>query len=127
MFESAVAASRMGWPAFGAGRSEFRQRWQNWHTLQPNEARHDDIKTGGHYNFLGLTNLTAIDSYIRFLGATVPTFSTFRMGGLAPRAAETDFNAFAVSFDSTLLAKQERLGKDFEQVLFDNLWDLYAR
>jgi hypothetical protein len=24
-------------------------------------------------------------------------------------------------------AMQERLGKEFESVLFDNLWDLYAR
>lgn len=26
-----------------------------------------------------------------------------------------------------LAAKQERLGPEFEQVLFDNLWGLYAR
>jgi hypothetical protein len=32
-----------------------------------------------------------------------------------------------VSFYANLLAKQERLGREFEQVLFDNLWDLYAR
>jgi hypothetical protein len=32
-----------------------------------------------------------------------------------------------VSFYSTLLAKQERLGSEFEKILFDNLWDLYAR
>jgi hypothetical protein len=32
-----------------------------------------------------------------------------------------------VTFYSALLAKQERLGKEFEEVLFDNLWNLYAR
>jgi hypothetical protein len=32
-----------------------------------------------------------------------------------------------VFFYSTLLSNQERLGRDFEEVLFDNLWDLYAR
>jgi len=32
-----------------------------------------------------------------------------------------------VSFYSDLLANQERLGREFEKVLFDNLWDLYAR
>ena len=32
-----------------------------------------------------------------------------------------------VSFYSDLLANQERLGKDFEKILFDNLWNLYAR
>src|SRR5712671_1635827 len=31
-----------------------------------------------------------------------------------------------MSFYLNLLAKQERLGREFEQVLFDNLWDLYA-
>jgi hypothetical protein len=31
------------------------------------------------------------------------------------------------SFYSTLLSKQERLGAEFEQALFDNLWELYAR
>jgi hypothetical protein len=32
-----------------------------------------------------------------------------------------------VSFYSKLLTKQERLGAEFEKILFDNLWDLYAR
>jgi hypothetical protein len=32
-----------------------------------------------------------------------------------------------VLFYSTLLSNQEGLGKDFEDVLFDNLWELYAR
>ena len=32
-----------------------------------------------------------------------------------------------MSFYMRLLAKQQRLGADFEKVLFDNLWDLYAR
>jgi hypothetical protein len=31
------------------------------------------------------------------------------------------------SFYTDLMAKQERLGNDFERVLFENLWDLYAR
>lgn len=26
-----------------------------------------------------------------------------------------------------LMEHQERLGREFEQVLFDNLWELYAR
>jgi hypothetical protein len=28
---------------------------------------------------------------------------------------------------ATLLAKQQPLGKDFEKVLYDNLWSLYVR
>ena|SRR5262245_51375246 len=31
------------------------------------------------------------------------------------------------SFFEDLLSKQQRLGPEFEQVLFDNLWTLYAR
>ena len=31
------------------------------------------------------------------------------------------------SFYVDLMARQERLGREFEQVLFENLWDLYAR
>jgi hypothetical protein len=30
-------------------------------------------------------------------------------------------------FYADLLDKQERLGREFEQVLFENLWNLYAR
>jgi hypothetical protein len=32
-----------------------------------------------------------------------------------------------VSFFTKLLSTQERLGEEFENVLHDNLWDLYAR
>jgi predicted HAD superfamily Cof-like phosphohydrolase len=31
------------------------------------------------------------------------------------------------TFYSTLLAKQQPLGREFEQVLYENLWDLYER
>lgn len=30
------------------------------------------------------------------------------------------------SFYADLLGRQERLGQEFEKLLFDNLWDLYA-
>lgn len=32
-----------------------------------------------------------------------------------------------VDFYSTLLSAQQRLGAELEAVLYDNLWDLYAR
>jgi hypothetical protein len=38
-----------------------------------------------------------------------------------------DFEGAITAFYSTLLAKQQPLGKEFEQVLYDNLWDLYVR
>jgi hypothetical protein len=49
--------------------------------------------------------------------------SLFTSGRLGATVAQDSI----VSFYSNLLAKQERLGKQFEQVLFDNLWDLYSR
>lgn len=36
-----------------------------------------------------------------------------------------DFEKRVSDFYANLTAKQERLGIDFEKVLFDNLWDLY--
>lgn len=32
-----------------------------------------------------------------------------------------------MAFYLNLLSKQERLGIEFERVLYDNLWELYAR
>jgi hypothetical protein len=45
-------------------------------------------------------------------------FDTFALALAAPSIE---------SFYTDLLAKQERLGKEFEHVLFANLWNLYAR
>jgi hypothetical protein len=43
------------------------------------------------------------------------------------------YDRYSLNFESTiahfyadLLSKQEPLGKDFEKVLYDNLWDLYV-
>ncbi len=40
---------------------------------------------------------------------------------------DLSFEDKLASFYAQLLAKQEPLGKEFEQVLFDNLWDLLVR
>lgn len=40
---------------------------------------------------------------------------------------QTDFEGTVAAFYSTLLAEQEPLGKEFEQVLYGNLWELYVR
>jgi hypothetical protein len=45
----------------------------------------------------------------------------------SPKQSETlDFEGDVATFYSTLVANQEPLGKDFERVLYDNLWDLYV-
>lgn len=36
-----------------------------------------------------------------------------------------DFESVAASFYATLLEKQQPLGEDFENVIAENLWDLY--
>jgi hypothetical protein len=36
-----------------------------------------------------------------------------------------DFEAALSSFYASLLAKQEPLGREFEKILYENLWDLY--
>jgi hypothetical protein len=48
----------------------------------------------------------------------------FAVAGFANSSA---VESSIVSFYSNLLTKQERLGDEFEKILFDNLWDLYAR
>jgi hypothetical protein len=43
------------------------------------------------------------------------------------QSTTTDFEGTVATFYATLLAKQQPLGKEFEKVLYDNLWDLYVR
>jgi|SRR5215472_10819230 len=45
----------------------------------------------------------------------------------ASQPAAIDFEGAISAFYSTLLAKQQPLGKEFEEVLYDNLWNLYVR
>jgi hypothetical protein len=47
-------------------------------------------------------------------------FSASGLAAIAVAASSID------SFYADLLIKQERLGKELEQALFENLWDLYA-
>lgn len=39
----------------------------------------------------------------------------------------SNFEEDISSFYAILLSKQHSLGKEFEKVLYDNLWDLYER
>jgi hypothetical protein len=48
--------------------------------------------------------------------------------GTTPHNTQTvDFEGAVTAFYTGLLAKQQPLGKEFEKVLYDNLWDLYVR
>jgi hypothetical protein len=43
-----------------------------------------------------------------------------------PKKFSSDFESTISGFYAALLAKQQPLGKEFEKVLYDNLWDLYV-
>lgn len=45
--------------------------------------------------------------------------------GYYPLSIEATFQAVVTNFFGNLSATQEPLGQEFEQVLFENLWDLY--
>jgi hypothetical protein len=45
--------------------------------------------------------------------------------GYYPSSVETTFETVVTSFFEELSSNQEPLGHEFEQVLFENLWDLY--
>jgi hypothetical protein len=45
--------------------------------------------------------------------------------GTYPSSANTEFEDVITNFFTKLSSSQEALGTEFEQVLFDNLWDLY--
>lgn len=45
--------------------------------------------------------------------------------GHYPSSEETKFEAVVTSFYEELSSNQEALGREFERVLFENLWDLY--
>jgi hypothetical protein len=63
----------------------------------------------------------------RYNCSVQPTFGSYStlMGQSA--IWTTGSNTELSVFYAALLSKQERLGPEFEQILFDNLWDLYAR
>jgi hypothetical protein len=52
-------------------------------------------------------------------GEHADLFASGQLASSAESALET--------FYADLMARQERLGREFEQVLFENLWKLYAR
>jgi hypothetical protein len=53
--------------------------------------------------------------------------STFGQIAITRIALLAEGTASLVSFYSNLRANQEELGSEFEKILFDNVWDLYAR
>ena len=53
--------------------------------------------------------------------------STFGQIAITRMTLLAQGSASLVSFYSQLRASQEELGSEFEKVLFDNVWDLYAR
>lgn len=69
----------------------------------------DNFRLGGSYA------TSATSSTLAELGAPAFRFGAFRF--------DLEFRKFYASLQS----KQQRLGVEFESVLFGNLWELYAR
>jgi hypothetical protein len=63
---------------------------------------------------------------VEYRGASLGTFSE-TASGINRAAIVPAGTASLMAFYSRLMADQQDLGREFEQVLFENIWDLYAR
>jgi hypothetical protein len=60
------------------------------------------------------------------IGGASNTFATYpNVFTRQYQSNSQDFEAVVASFYATLLAKQQPLGEDFENVIAEHLWDLY--
>ena len=107
--------------------------------LSPTEYRVDTLSgTSGNVGWMLLAASLAFASHSETPRAVLPALtiavrpSTVGQFGnmfaaVLPQPQVADFEEAIADFYSTLLANQEPLGKEFEQVLHENLWDLYVR
>ena len=67
--------------------------------------------------------------YLTLPADSIPFASTYNKYVVSSRSSlkqeSTSFEGDVTDFFQKLSAEQEPLGREFEQVLFDNLWDLY--
>ncbi|MDH3346621.1 MAG: hypothetical protein OEM02_00775 [Desulfobulbaceae bacterium] len=82
-----------------------------------------------HNDTLSLTHqpFTASKNYALLSDGTSPTYEpggNFQTG-YSPASTEVEVGTIVTSFFSKLSSDQEPLGSEFEQVLFENIWDLY--
>ena len=58
---------------------------------------------------------------------TSPTYDPAKnvLTGTYPSSSEAEFEDIITNFFTKLSSEQESLGAEFEQVLFDNIWDMY--
>ncbi len=108
-------------------------------TLSPTEYRVEKLSgTSGNVGWMLLAASLALASHPETPRAIVPALtlavrpSTVGQFGnmfatVLPQPEIPDFEAAVAAFYSTLLANQEPLGKEFERVLHENLWNLYVR
>jgi len=69
----------------------------------------------------------AVRDYVLNIGGSSLTYEPRKnvLTGTYPLSTMTEFEDVVTSFFIKLSISQESLGKEFERVLFDNLWDLY--
>lgn len=64
-------------------------------------------------------------SYTDNISPSSTTRCAISLGNSALLATNSNFEGEMAAFFTRLSSEQEPLGAEFEQVLFDNLWDLY--
>ncbi len=77
---------------------------------------------------LANNNNSALTKNYAFIeGGASPTYEPQKnaMTCYCSSSSNTDFEAVVTDFFADLSSNQESLGPEFEQVLFENIWDLY--
>jgi len=111
---------------------------------QPNyEINQTPATSGGSVSVMGGTFLTGLLIAASVQSAVLPTIGAEPRSYNVRQAIGTfsqlqnmftgEYNRYSLDFEGTianfyaaLLAKQEPLGKEFEKILYDNLWELYV-
>lgn len=88
-------------------------------TLLPPDRSHEPPSNTPHFS--------GGNNYAFAFRGTSPTHEPSKniLNGHYSSSIETTFETVVTSFFEKLSSNQELLGHEFEQVLFENLWDLY--
>ena len=82
-------------------------------------SKHEDLQVAQHY--------AESRDYVLNTGGASLTYEPTKnvLTGTYPSSTKTEFEDVITKFFEKLSFDQEPLESEFEQVLFDNLWDLY--
>ncbi|AGX88039.1 hypothetical protein Cenrod_1963 [Candidatus Symbiobacter mobilis CR] len=88
-------------------------------TFSPPDGKHEPSSSTPHFS--GGSNYGFV---FRGTSLTHEPSKSF-LTGYSLSILETSFEAVVTSFFEELSSNQEPLGREFEKVLFENLWDFY--